>query len=193
MKVLIINGSPRVNGNISQSCRIIGEFLRNKNIEVDTINTYSLNFRNCIGCMKCRSTNQCVLPKDDAHKFSEKLNDADAYIIASPTYWGNMSGQLKCLFERVVPTLMTENKYEFPVPLQKGKKAIILSACTTPFPFNYIFRQSRGCVAALKEILKYSGIRVVAKFIKSGTKKNKVLTEKEIKQLSKIAAKIQNP
>ena len=57
-----------------------------------------------------------------------------------------------------------------PIPLHKGKKAVIVTSCTTPFPFNYLCRQSTGAVRAVKEILKSSGFRIIKKVNISNTK-----------------------
>ena len=94
-------------------------------------------------------------------------------IVGTPVYWANMNGKLKCLFDRLVGVLMGESKHGIPIPLHKGKKAVIVTSCTTPFPFNYICGQSGGAVRAVNEVLKSSGFKVVKKINLSNTKKIK--------------------
>jgi hypothetical protein len=67
--------------------------------------------------------------------------------------------------------MMGESKLGIPIPLHKGKKAIIVTSCTTPFPFNYICGQSTGAVRAVREVLKSSGFKVIRKINLSNTKK----------------------
>jgi multimeric flavodoxin WrbA len=65
-----------------------------------------LNVHPCIGCMKCRATGRCVLPEDDGHRMAEEMKLCDALILGTPVYWGNMSGQMKLMFDRIVPAMM---------------------------------------------------------------------------------------
>ena len=67
-KVVILNASPRKDGNISQMLNIMGDTLFEKGTEVTIIDVCKLEFRSCIGCMKCRSTHDCVMPEDDAKR-----------------------------------------------------------------------------------------------------------------------------
>ena len=108
--------------------------------------------------------------------------------VGSPCYWGNLPGELKLLFDRIVYGMMGESPKGIPLPLHKGKKAIIVSTCTTPYPFNILFNQTRGTVKALKEILKWSGFKIVATVERGGTKKSP-LQEKDFRLCRKIALK----
>ena len=76
------------------------------------------------------------------------------------------------LLERNVPVFMGESKRGIPTPNQKGKKAAIVTACTTPFPFNFILPESRGAVRSVKEVLKYGGYKIKGIITKPGTKNN---------------------
>jgi hypothetical protein len=71
-----------------------------------------------------------------------------------------MSAPLKNLFDRNVPVFMGESARGIPVARQKGKRALIVAACTTPYPFNIWMKQSRGTVRALREILRTGGYRI---------------------------------
>ena len=129
-----------------------------------------LNFDFCKGCMACRSKSNCVLREDDAHKIAAEVQNCSVLIVGTPVYWGNMNGKLKSLFDRIVYVMMGESKFGIPLPLNKKKKAIIVTSCTTPFPFNYLCRQSTGATKALKEILKYSGFKIIRTKNLAGTK-----------------------
>ena len=172
MKILILNGSPRKKGNVSRVLKTESDRLLKKNPSAQIIweNVSDLNFAFCHGCMACRSKGSCILPQDDAHKIEEEIKECDMLLVGTPVYWGNMNGKLKCLFDRLVAGMMGESKRGIPLPLHQGKKAIIITSCTTPFPFNYICGQSGGAVRAVREVLKSSGFKVIRKINLSNTK-----------------------
>ena len=95
MKLLIINGSPRKKGLISQMLRIFHEQAIATGIEVTEVYANDLQIKPCMGCMACRSKRHCVLPEDDAQRVLKLIEQADAIVIGAPCYWGNIPGQLK--------------------------------------------------------------------------------------------------
>ena len=178
MKILVLNGSPRKNGNVSKTLRnevdkISQKYSAREEVLIIWEDVAELDFDFCKGCMACRSKKDCILAKDDAHRIAEEINYCDMIFVGTPVYWGNMNGKLKSLFDRLVGILMTETKSGIPLPLQKGKKAVVVTSCTTPFPFNYICGQSSGAFRAVKEVLKSSGFRIVKKVNLSNTKVSK--------------------
>lgn len=175
MRILVLNASPRKNGNVSGLLKKESDRLLKKNPSAEIIwkNVSDLNFAFCHGCMVCRSKGSCILPQDDAHKIEEEIKGCDILMVGTPVYWGNMNGKLKSLFDRLVAVMMGETKYGIPRPLHKGKKAVIITSCTTPFPFNYLCVQSTGAVRAVGEVLKSSGFKVVRKINLSNTKKQR--------------------
>lgn len=190
MKILIINSSPRRQGNISKMLDLMKQEAESLEVETNYIRASELKVHPCIGCMKCRETLKCCLPEDDAQQVLHFIEEADALIIGAPCYWGNMPGTLKVLFDRMVYGMMGENSMGIPLPLHKGKKAIIVSTSTTPYPFNILYNQTRGVVKALKEILKWSGFKVVKAIERGGTRKHSGLSEKEMIRCKKIVHKL---
>lgn len=162
MKALIINGSPRPQGVIAQALDTAADELRQAGADVDRIDVYREEFHACVGCMQCRTTAICSLPRDAAHTAGERIATADLLIVGTPTYWGGMSARLKMLFERLVPLFMGESALGIPQPRQKGKRALVIAACTTPWPFNLWMRQSRGAVQSLYEIFHTGGMKTHA-------------------------------
>ena len=189
MKTLVLNGSPKKYGTISTLLKNIIQGI-NDFKDIEWVNTYDLNIRPCIGCMKCRQTGLCCLPTDDGHIIGEKIKNADNLVIGTPTYWGNMSAQLKMVFERNVPVFMGESKRGLPIPMQKGKKAIIATSCTTPFPFNFILPESRGAINSVKEVLKYGGYKIAGTLTKPGSKNNPTLETTLLKKAQKLGSKL---
>ena len=189
MKTVVLNGSPRRGGVVSQMLAHVCEALP-EGCDIEWFGVGELNVRPCTGCMKCRSTGRCALPQDDAHRVAEAIRGADLLIVGSPCYWGNMSGQLKLLFDRVVYAMMGERPNGMPLPLHKGKRAVLLAASNTVWPFSVWCGQSSGVFRALGEVLRWSGFRIVGRFAKSGCRRQGVLTAREIRKCKKLGKKI---
>lgn len=189
MNILILNASPRSNGSICAMLNAMEKEAVQQGAHVDTIRVADLQVKACTGCMACRTRRDCVLPHDDAQRIAEIIKACDALIIGAPCYWGNMPGQLKVLFDRMVYALIEDNPHGFPKPLHKGKQAILVSTCTTPYPFNILFDQSRGTVKALKAVLKWTGFRVKA-VIERGSIKEKPVDSKDLTRCQKAVQKI---
>ena len=178
MNVLIINGSPRKKGLVSQMLDIMRCEAESRGDRVETVFTNDLNVKPCIGCMVCRTKNKCVLGEDDSQRVIKLLQQADAVIMGAPCYWGNIPGQMKLLFDRMVYGMMRDTP-RFPEPLLKGKKCILLSTCTTPWPWNVWFKQSRGAIRAMREICRYAGFKIVKTIDRGGTVMHPQLTDKD--------------
>lgn len=190
MNILILNASPRSKGLISRMLGIMAEEARSRGAQVEEVQVSKLQIRPCTGCMSCRSREACVLPEDDAQRTLQKIRTADVLIVGSPCYWGNMNGYLKVLFDRMVYGMMGESSRGMPQPMHKGKRAVIVSTCSTPWPFNILFNQTRGVVKALREILKWSGFSIKAVVQKGGTKQHPELTEADRNKCRKIINRI---
>lgn len=189
MNILIINGSPRPNGLIQQMLRIIQEEAERHEAKVEQINTNNLSIKAFIGCMACRSKNKCSLKEDDSQQALKKLQEADAIVMGAPCYWGNIPGQMKLLFDRIVYGLMRDTPH-FPEPLMKGKKCILISTCTTPWPWNILFNQSRGAIRAMREICKYAGFDIVKTIERGGTAQHPSLNETDRRKCVKAIQKM---
>ena len=66
----------------------------------------------------------------------------------------------------------------------KGKRALVIAACTTPWPFNILARQSRGAVRSIREILGTGGMKVRTCEIPGTRKMNGKLSEKEARRIT---------
>ena len=97
MKSIILNGSPFRN---SHTGRLIDEFSKNLNSEIEVINSYKLNISPCIDCKQCFKKPGCSI-KDDMTSVYEKIEESDALIIATPMHFGIVSAPLFTLFSRL--------------------------------------------------------------------------------------------
>lgn len=189
MKALIINGSPRRDSKIKRLLDEIASELKSKGDEVRIVDISTLTVSPCKGCMACRSTLRCVLPDDGAQSVLQMIDWCDSLIVGSPCYWGNIPGQLKSLFDRMVYGMMGESPNDIPLPLHRGKKAAIVATCTTRWPWNRLFHQSSGVVRALKEILKWSGFKVVASYQRGDTKR-RPLSDNDLRKARRLAQRL---
>ncbi len=171
MDLLVLNGSPRTKGTVGTLLNHVIEDV-SEAANVEWIDVCKLRMKCCTGCMVCREKEVCVLPEDDGHITGRKIAEADALLIGTPVHWGNMCAPLKLLFDRNVPVFMGESPRGIPVPHQKGKRAAIVTACTSPWPFNFLFAESRGAIRAVREVLHYGGYKIVGTLVKPGTKKS---------------------
>ena len=101
-----------------------------------------------------------------------------------------MCAPLKLLFDRNVPVFMDESPKGLPVPQQKGKKAVLVTACTTPWPFNFLLPESRGALRALKEVLHYGGYKVIGSVVRPGTKSGREIPDRLKKTARKLGARL---
>ena len=163
MNVLIIHASPRRKGVTSTVLSEIESAISPQH-EVETVRIHDLSIKPCIGCMKCRPDQPCILPRDDANVLAEKVRRADFIIIGSPVYWGNIPGTLKLFFDRNVPLFEYAEARAIryvPRPQLRGKRAALVVSCVAPFPYNLLRSQSGGTIGALRTILKAAGVRIV--------------------------------
>ena len=189
MKVLVLNGSPRKSGTVASLLKALTESLSSGH-DVEWIDVCKLDMKYCTACMACREKETCILTEDDAHAVGKKIQDADALVIGTPTHWGNMCSPLKLLFDRNVPVFMGESSKGIPVPKQKGKRAVIVTACTTPWPFKFILPESRGAIRAVKEVLHYGGYKIVGTIAKPGTKKSTEISSSLLAKAKRLGEKL---
>ena len=101
MKVLIINGSPRQNGNTSIALAEIAKTLMEDGIDSETVWIGNKPVRGCIACNKCGNRpGACVFNDDICNEISSKYASADALVIGSPVYYGQPNGALLSIIQR---------------------------------------------------------------------------------------------
>lgn len=189
MNVLVLNASPRSQGTVARLLHLVVDELQETH-DVEWVDVCRLKMQYCSACMVCREKEVCVLPEDDGHVVGAKINDADALVVGTPVHWGNMSAPLKLLFDRNVPVFMGESSRGMPIPRQKGKRAAVVTACTSPWPFNFILPESRGALRAVREVLRYGGYKVVGTIAKPGTKKSTEINDRLAKKARRLGRKL---
>ena len=99
MNILILNGSPRPQGNTKKMINAFVEAADGH--KVDVIDVCKKNIKGCLACEYCHTTgNGFCVQKDDMQEVYDLLKEAEILIIASPIYYHGISGQLKCVIDR---------------------------------------------------------------------------------------------
>lgn len=100
MNVLMINGSPRGNGNTAIALREMKNVFAQEGIEVTELNVGTKAIRGCIACNKCAELGKCVF--DDAvNEAAPLLAKADGVVVASPVYYASANGNLISFLDRL--------------------------------------------------------------------------------------------
>jgi multimeric flavodoxin WrbA len=102
MKVVAINGSARKDGNTAILLNAVLDEIRNEGIETELIQLSGKNLRGCIACFKCfeRKNEQCAVEDDDMNEYITKMKEADGILLGSPTYFADVSANMKAVIER---------------------------------------------------------------------------------------------
>lgn len=100
MKVLILNGSPRVNGCTARALEEVSKTLNEEGIETETIVVGNKDVRGCIACNSCAKTGKCVF-NDIVNDIAVKFENADGIIIGSPVYYAGSNGTIISLLDRL--------------------------------------------------------------------------------------------
>src|SRR5512139_311605 len=101
MKVVAFNGSPRKEGNTFQSIGIVLGELHKEGIETEIVQLGNANIKGCRACFKCfEKKDRLCVQKDDLNSFVGKMIEAEGIIIGSPTYFANVSTEVKALIDR---------------------------------------------------------------------------------------------
>lgn len=100
MKILLLNGSPRKNGNTVTALAEVARVLEAEGFETETLTVGNQVIRGCIGCGGCRKAGKCVF--DDAvNAIAPKFEAADALIVGSPVYYASANSTLTALLDRL--------------------------------------------------------------------------------------------
>lgn len=136
MKVLIINGSPHLQGCTARALREAEAQLHANGIETEWVNVGNKDIRGCISCMYCRQHGRCVF-NDAVNETAPKFAEADGLLIGSPVYYAGANGQLLSFLDR----LYFSTSGQFDKAMKVG--AAVLSS------------RRAGSTSAMDEIVKY--------------------------------------
>ena len=100
MKVLIINGSPRPNGNTSIALKEMVDIFEADGIAAEVVQIGNRDVRGCVACGSCASKGKCVFD-DVVNELAPKFEEADGLVIASPVYYASANATLIACLDRL--------------------------------------------------------------------------------------------
>lgn len=101
MKVLLINGSPRQNGNTHLALTEAAKQLEKNGIATELMQIGASAIHGCIACNHCFNTGRCVFDDDLCNRAIDLMSQCDALIVGSPTYYGQPNGTVLSLMQRM--------------------------------------------------------------------------------------------
>ncbi|MDE6847652.1 MAG: flavodoxin family protein [Lachnospiraceae bacterium] len=114
-KIIVLNGSPRKNGN---TAALIQAFTEGAESAGNTVTEFFLDSMNIHGCKGCfgggKNPDSPCVQNDDMDKIYPAYKDADIVVLASPLYYWTISGQLKCAFDRLFAVAECDADYRNP-------------------------------------------------------------------------------
>lgn len=120
MKILVLNGSPHINGATSDMVKAFADGAGEAGHEVQVINVAHKNVHGCLGCEYCREKERGVcVQKDDMQEIYPEILTADMVVFASPIYYFTLSSQLQAVIHRT---------YAIDIPKNVKKTALIMSS-----------------------------------------------------------------
>ena len=100
MKVLMLCGSPRREGNTARALKEMETVFIREGIEVETVHVGALEIRGCLNCGACSSLGKCVID-DIVNEIAQKLKTADGMVVGTPVYYGSVNGTLMSILSRL--------------------------------------------------------------------------------------------
>ena len=134
MKVLLINASPRENGNTALALSQIIEIFKEEGIETELVNIGKKPVRGCIACLSCRETGKCVFD-DVVNEVAPKFEQCDGLVLGTPVYYASANATLSAFCDRLF----------YSTPFDKTMKVGAAVACA----------RRGGCSATFDQINKY--------------------------------------
>lgn len=102
MKVLLINGSPRKNGNTHLALSEVAKALNENGVETEIISIGTKAVQGCIACNRCTELGRCIFKDELYNNIRQKLEEGiDGLVVGSPTYYAGPNGSLCALLDRL--------------------------------------------------------------------------------------------
>ena len=120
MKILVLNGSPRPNGNTAAMVSAFCDGAAESGHDITVVPVCQKKIGGCLACEYCHTKgNGACVQKDDMQEIYPILDAAEMIVLASPVYYHNFTGQLQCAINRI---------YALDKPKNLKKAALILSS-----------------------------------------------------------------
>ena len=130
MKVLCINGSPRINGNTGTILKSMLEVFAAGGWDTKAIQLSKLDFKGCQGCMSCKNETDYCMQQDDLTPIYDKIQEAEVVLMGTPIYLWDVTGQFKLFLDRCFAFW----NRPFTSSIKTGKTAILIVTQGQPNP-----------------------------------------------------------
>ncbi|MBQ2329662.1 MAG: flavodoxin family protein [Oscillospiraceae bacterium] len=100
MKVLLLNGSPRANGNTSIALGEMVKIFAAEGVDAEVVHIGNKDIRGCIACGSCKKNGKCVF-SDAVNELAPKFEEADGLVVASPVYYASANATLIACLDRL--------------------------------------------------------------------------------------------
>ena len=134
MKVLLVNASPRKNGNTALALFQMIEVFKEEGIENELVDIGNKPVRGCIACLSCRKTGKCVFD-DVVNEVAPKFEECDGLVLGTPVYYASANATLSAFCDRLF----------YSTPFDKTMKVGASVVCA----------RRGGCSATFDQINKY--------------------------------------
>lgn len=124
MKALLINGSPRNFGSTSILLEKVRQGLIRSGYETTVYCLGDMNINYCKGCKHCYDTGECII-NDDMQIIMETLANADIVVLGTPSYWGDVTGQMKVFIDRSTPYCDTNPSMKYISKMKLGISIVV--------------------------------------------------------------------
>ena len=191
MKVLGIVGSRRKNGNTAYLVQQALHAIESKEVETELIYLGDYNIRGCIGCEGCRHTYKCVI-MDDMQKIYPLIMNSDAIVLGSPTYFYNITSDMKAFIERLYCfQVFAEDDRSVWSSINEalgGKYAVVISICEQNDEKDMGFTSE-----AMSKPLEGLGYRVIetVKILKLFKKEDALKNQEALDQVKRAGKKLE--
>ena len=168
-KIIIIDGGPRKNMNTAQMLQRLADGAKSvgNDVVVKTIRLYDFEYKGCMSCLACKlkgkASNVCRY-KDSLTPILEDIADADALVLGSPIYFGEVTGQMRAFLERLVFPWFSYNDYSFAAP---KRMPVVLIETLNGLPdsnnsngFGTMLRGITAALGAPQHIVAYNTCQV---------------------------------
>lgn len=138
MKAIFLNGSPRKNWNTHKMLLEAERGAKEVGAETELIHLFDLSFTDCKSCFTCKlrgnKTNGICAIRDELRPVLEKIHEANAVVIGTPIYYGDLTGEAASVIHRMLfPTMHYEddNTHDELLPIKKKCGLIVTGNATT--------------------------------------------------------------